>query len=233
MKPALPVNSRGPSYGVLRALLIAAAGSVALLACTFDPDDRCGVGQAIYGDNVRCVCPPGSVALGRECVTCGENEIPGPTSCVCNVGFYRPAPGQACEPAPQGLGAACDTVSMPCAGEPYSHCEVVSGTSGYCTSTGCAASDQCTDGYGCDLAVTPSICRRPPLGLFMPCASDADCAGTEATHCDVFFSKTCLQQGCTFAPDSCFVGTECCDLSQFGITQPLCIVDGYCTTNTQ
>ena len=63
MKPPL-ANPKRPSYGVLRGLLIAAAGSVSLLACTFDPDDRCGVGQAIYGDNMRCVCPPGSITVG-------------------------------------------------------------------------------------------------------------------------------------------------------------------------
>lgn len=231
MKPPL-ANRQTPSYGVLRALLVAAASSVALLACTFDPDDRCGVGQVIYGDNVRCVCPEGSLAIGTECVKCGDNEIAGPTSCVCDAGFFRPAPGQACEPAPQGLGAACDT-SVPCAGEPYSHCETVDDSAGYCTSTGCSSSDQCTDGYQCDLAVSPSICRKPPVGLGTPCSTDAECAGTEATYCDTFMSKTCRQQGCTFAPDSCFIGTQCCDLSQFGVAQPLCVPAGTCTTNAQ
>jgi hypothetical protein len=39
-----------------------------------------------------------------------------------------------------------------------------------------------------------------------------------------------LVQGCTLMPDNCFVGTECCDLSSFGIAQPLCIAEGQCTT---
>ena len=60
-----------------------------------------------------------------------------------------------------------------------------------------------------------------------PCASDADCAGFEATFCDIFVTGTCLVRGCSVAPNSCSVGRECCDLSAFGLPT-LCIGVGTC-----
>jgi hypothetical protein len=63
-----------------------------------------------------------------------------------------------------------------------------------------------------------------------PCTSEADCAGTEATYCDIFVSRSCLVQGCSLDPDNCFEGWECCDLSAFGIPMPLCLPLGACTT---
>src|SRR5688500_5540567 len=112
-------------------------GSSVLFACTFDPDDRCGAGQVVYGANERWVCAPTFAPTETGCVPCAEDEVPGVSGCVCKSGFFRPSEEAACEPAPQGLGVECDGAANPCTSETYSHCELGSGTSGYCTSVGC------------------------------------------------------------------------------------------------
>ncbi|HKO51129.1 MAG TPA: hypothetical protein VJV79_25645 [Polyangiaceae bacterium] len=169
-------------------------------ACVYDSKDRCGPHQVMYED-LRCVCDA--------------------TSTMNAAGV--------CEPAVVGLGAACDA-STPCGDPEFNYCEAGADGKGYCTKTGCASPEECKDGYACDASVTPSVCRRPPAGLGMSCTADVDCAGTEATYCDTFQSHSCLVQGCSLTPDNCFVGWECCDLSSFGVPQPLCIPQGACTT---
>jgi len=172
-------------------------------ACVYDASDRCGPNQVMYED-LRCVCD--------------AKSAPDAT------GACQPVPE-----APMGLGAACDATT-PCADAEFKHCEAGADGSGYCTKADCAGAEDCTGGYACDVSVTPSVCRRPPAGLGMSCTADADCAGTEATYCDTFVTHTCLVQGCNLTQDNCFIGFECCDLSSFGIAQPLCIAAGSCTT---
>lgn len=193
-------------------------------ACVYDSKDRCGPHQVMYED-LRCVCDPQSATTATGCTPCGTDEVPGATGCVCKPGYTKPAEGGVCAPAPMGLGTACDAAT-PCTDPQYSHCEAGADGKGYCTNT-CASAGECTGGYACD--TTASICRRPPVGLAMSCTSDADCAGTEATYCDTFQSHSCLVQGCSLMPDNCFSGWECCDLSAFGIAQPLCIPQGACS----
>jgi hypothetical protein len=170
-------------------------------ACVYDASDRCGPNQVMYED-LRCVCDANSTPTAT-----GE-----------------------CEPAIKGQGAPCDATNPTSCSDPeFNYCQAGANGSGYCTKTGCASTDDCSNGYACDLAVTPSVCRRPPVGLSMSCTSDADCAGTEATYCDTFQTHSCLVQGCSVAPDNCFTGWDCCDLSAFGVPQPICIPEGACT----
>ncbi len=126
-----------------------------------------------------------------------------------------------------GLGADC-SVDEPCQDSSYPHCQLVDGTSGYCTISDCTSTADCEGGYVCDLSASPSYCKRPPLGAGMPCTSNDDCAGTDATYCDIFVSMTCLVENCSLDPNDCFEGSECCDLSAFGIPQPLCLPTGAC-----
>src|SRR6187402_947391 len=145
-------------------------------ACVYDSSDRCGPNQVMFED----------------------------LRCVCDTNFTMNAAG-VCEANKMGLGAACNP-SAPCTDPQYTHCEAGADGSGYCTKADCTVPEDCTEGYACDVSVTPSVCRRPPAGLAMSCTSDADCAGTEATYCDTFQSHSCLVQGCTVAPDNCFTG---------------------------
>jgi hypothetical protein len=213
----------------LRALATLSGIITAALACTFDPDDRCGPNQEMYGDDVRCVCVTGAVLTPGGCVLCDANEMPGASGCECAPGYERPADGGACEEsAMTGQGADCDAAT-PCADPLATHCETAASGMGYCTTTDCPAT-ACTGDYACDEAVSPTVCRRPPVGQGRSCASSADCAGTEATFCDTVESDSCLVQGCSLSADDCFIGWSCCDLSSLGLATPLCLPDGECPT---
>jgi hypothetical protein len=196
-------------------------------ACVYDSSDRCGPNEVMYED-LRCVCDAFSAATATGCERCEADEVPGAMGCECKPGYTKPDAESACAPAPMGLGAACDATTA-CEDPEFNHCEAGADGKGYCTKTDCASPEDCSGGFACDAAVTPSVCRRPPLGLAMSCTSDADCAGTEATYCDTFQSHSCLVQGCSVTPDNCFTGWDCCDLSAFGVPQPICIPEGACT----
>ena len=191
--------------------------------CLYDADKPCGENQEMSSDGARCVCVAGTVYTPTGCVTCGAHEVPSASGCVCEDGYSKPTSDAACMETPAGLGAACDPAASTCTA-PYDHCEAAS-DGGYCTTTGCTTSDECEGGYACNAA---STCQRPPVGLGKACESDADCAGTEATYCDLFVAHSCQVQGCTLDPNNCFAGFECCDLSAFGVAQPLCIPEGAC-----
>jgi hypothetical protein len=208
-------------------LLAAVLAACAVAGCIYDADDRCSDHQVVYQDS-RCVCDPGSAWTAQGCVVCGENEQPGASGCECVAGFARAMADAECEPMPSGLGDACDTDSAPCGEGPFAYCQVVSGTSGYCTSVDCSDSAPCEGGYACETRADTPFCRRPPVGLGSPCESADDCAGTEATWCDTFQTQQCIVQGCSLADQDCFGDQVCCDLSQFNVPVPLCLPAGGC-----
>lgn len=226
MKTAIALGGgRRYRYG---AALLALVGGALAGACTLDSADRCSPNQVYVESTKTCMCAADTVATATGCVRCGEHEIAGPAGCACEDGFSRASAGAACEPKVDGSGEACDAAAAtPCSDPKFSHCEP-SQFGSYCTSTGCTASADCPDGFACDTAASPSVCRRPPVGLAKSCTSSADCADSEATYCDTFATHACLVQGCTVAPDNCFEGWDCCDLSQFGVPQPICVAAGGC-----
>ena len=224
-----PPGRDAPGIAV-RVGLLFSVFSVMSGACVYDADNICGPGQESSSDGTVCVCAEGSAWTEQGCVPCGDNENPGSEGCVCAEGYSRAVPGGACEPVPEGQGLECDTEGASCTDPTFDHCQVVSGTTGYCTSTGCASSEDCEGGYACDLSASPSVCQRPPIGLSAPCQSDADCAGNEATYCDTFQTQSCLVMGCSIDPDDCFEGWECCDLTGFGVPAPFCVAEGECPT---
>jgi hypothetical protein len=197
--------------------------SQAVPGCLYDPDKPCGDGMDVYGDNERCVCPPGAAYTATGCVTCGAHEVASASGCACEDGYSRPTANAACVETPTDLGSACDPAAPDCP-TPYDHCEPAA-DGGYCTTAGCTTTEDCKGGYACN---ADSVCQRPPNGLGSSCTTPDDCAGTEATFCDTFMTHSCQVQGCAFDPDSCFPGFECCDLSAFGLPQPLCIPQGAC-----
>jgi hypothetical protein len=199
------------------------------LACTYDPDDRCGPNAEVYGDGLRCVCVAGAALTPTGCVMCGPNEEAGATACQCVPGYSRPAGDGACEEDPMtGQGLACDDAT-PCADPLAVHCEADASGSGYCTTTDCTETP-CSGDYACDESASPSVCLRPPIGQGLSCSSAADCAGTEATFCDTVESQTCLVRGCSVSPNDCFIGWSCCDLSSLGLAETLCVPEGACPT---
>lgn len=215
----------------LRARLLCMGGllagcGLAMGGCVYDAEDRCSPDQTVAGKGF-CVCLPGSVMTATGCVACGENEVATGSACVCAEGFSRPAEGAACEAGPSGLGAACDTAGSACPDPAYALCHATAGSAGYCTEE-CTSSEDCEGGYACETAATPSYCRRPPVGAGQPCASDADCAGTEAPYCESFMLHQCVVGDCSPAAQDCFSGTQCCDFTQFGAPAPFCLPNGAC-----
>ena len=198
-------------------------------SCVYDAEDRCDENQILW-EGKRCICVEGAVLTDAGCKMCGANERPVAESCECVQGYSRPTPEAACEPVPAALGAACDTASTPCSDAVYAHCQVVSGTTGYCTNTGCTATSGCIGGYACDTSTAAPYCRRPPVGQGAACDTTQDCAAYEATFCESFQTHQCLVEGCSTTADTCFVGYECCDLTSLGLNNTLCVPAGACPT---
>jgi hypothetical protein len=73
-----------------------------------------------------------------------------------------------------------------------------------------------------------AACRTGPVGFGTTCASDADCAGLEASHCETLQAHVCVVAGCQTAPDTCTGGQSCCDLNALGIPLTLCLPPGQC-----
>ena len=195
-------------------------------ACVYDSQARCGPGQVYNDEFTECLCGPGLVLTGTTCVPCGEHEIAGTNGCVCETGYARAGATSPCTLKPAALGSTCNTTTTPCTDLVYSYC-APAGTDGYCTKSGCTSSAEC-DGYACDTTASPAYCRRPPVGAGQACTSAADCAGTEATYCDSYMAHACLVEGCTVSLNDCYEGTDCCDLSQFGVPKPVCVAKGGC-----
>src|SRR5581483_11735625 len=123
-------------------------GAVALmLSCVYDANNRCDENEELYSDGRRCVCVAGAAMTAHGCTLCGAHEVPGMGGCVCADGYVRSSPDAACQATTGALGRACDAQQAPCADATYSHCQITSGTAGYCTSTGCSVAADCVDGY--------------------------------------------------------------------------------------
>lgn len=71
----------------------------------------------------------------------------------------------------------------------------------------------------------------PPRGLGASCSSHDDCADYDATYCESIQLGQCLVRGCQLAPDDCYQGWECCDLSSFGFQDTLCLPEDSCPTD--
>lgn len=160
---------------------------------------------------------------------CGANQdLDDDGACVCVAGTGLDDDGHRCiamEPAPPGLGLACDETS-PCADPGYSRCQISEASDDYCTSEGCSSSSDCEAGYACRETQSDSYCERPPLGQGAACTSDEDCADGEATYCESQISNQCLVSGCEVG--SCFEGSTCCDLRSLGAPDTLCVPAGEC-----
>lgn len=192
-----------------------------------DGNDRCGPNQLLWSSNERCVCAEGTAYMPEQgCVPCGEHEVAAAAGCVCETGYGRTPATGLCEPIPEGIGTPC-TSNAECLNPAFPHCQLTPSGEGYCTTLGCVDDAGCSGGYACNITETPSFCQRPPTGNGVPCTSDADCAGYDASYCEVFVSGTCLVRDCSVTPDSCFTGFECCDLTPYSLPT-LCLAEGLC-----
>lgn len=82
----------------------------------------------------------------------------------------------------------------------------------------------CDDGFARpapEAACEPGEAEPAPDGLGQSCASDADCAGTAATYCDVFATLTCVIEGCKEQSGVCPGDMVCCDYAI--LSRSLCV----------
>jgi len=208
-----------------RAAWLAAVAAI-VGGCIYDANERCGP-HMVASEVDACVCEAGYVLVGKECITCPEHELVQGSGCVCEDGYTRLAEGAACTELPKsGPGADCSVAA--CADPEFSACVTAPNDDQYCTSRGCATSDDCPETFACSASPQGSFCQRSPLGMTNPCASDDDCKGYEATFCETLFSDSCLVQGCSLAQNDCFEGWECCDVTSYGMPIPICIPEGNC-----
>lgn len=197
------------SVGAVLRFSIATLG-LGLLAsgCLVDSDEPCG-DALVKNAAGACVCPKGQVPDGTACVPCAEHERVSGGQCVCEVGFSRASATASCARVSQEPG--CSGSDCPAEGE-------------------CASSANCAAPLLCDRYGTRK-CVEPPAGLGQACASDADCADTDATYCEVYFSLTCVIQGCKEDGGRCPGDMQCCDISI--LDRSLCVgidalTDGAC-----
>ncbi|MET0790199.1 MAG: hypothetical protein ABW061_01645 [Polyangiaceae bacterium] len=212
-------------------MLLAFLGLLGVTSCLYDSGSRCDPGQRFDSAAGLCVCDEAQNLIAGDlgCVSCGEHEVAGNDTCACAQGFARPSAGAACTDFPPALGTPCES-NKDCPDATYDTCHLTSDTSGYC-SNACTDSSSCAGGYACDTAATPSYCKRPPTGQGQSCASDDDCAGTDATWCEIFNTHVCYVQGCSLTKNDCFPGKECCDLSTASaglMKNPICVDTGSC-----
>jgi hypothetical protein len=212
-----------------RTTMFAMVGVLLLHACVYDSGRRCDPGQLF--DGLAFVC--GAAAVMKDdgqCVACGANEVAAGTKCQCAEGFARASSDAPCAGIPVYVPPACDAETSPCTDATVNYCQAVSGTSGYCTTSGCTSIDDCNNGFRCDTVASPTYCRRPPTGQGKSCKSASDCAGADATYCDSYQTHLCYVQGCSMSSDDCFPGYACCDLTSLGLASTLCLPEGSCPT---
>jgi hypothetical protein len=182
----------------LRFTLAALPIGLLLSGCLVDSEERCG---DLFVENAvgACVCPNGQVPTDSGCERCGENERAAGGQCVCEQGFSRTSATSSCELVTDE--PACTGSDCPAEGE-------------------CASSANCAAPMLCDLYGTGQ-CVDPPSGLGESCASDADCAGTDATYCELYSSLTCVIQGCKEDGGRCPGDMQCCDFAI--LSRSLCV----------
>jgi len=193
----------------LRRTSVALAACLLAGGCLIDPDRPCG--DRIENAAGACVCPDQQVPSDSGCAPCGEHERAAGGQCVCEDGYSRSSAGARCEPVTDDPG--CTGSDCPAEGE-------------------CESSADCPSPLLCDRYDT-GACVDPPAGLGESCSSDADCAGTDATFCEVYSSLTCVVEGCKEEGGRCPGDMQCCDFAV--LSRSLCVGvealnDGACPT---
>jgi hypothetical protein len=209
---------------LLRSLCLAIVLGAILSGCLLG-DNKCSANQVeLAGETHGCICAEDAVPgpSGVGCVKCGDHEHVVAQKCECEMGYGRPSPDMPCEEVTVSeLGDAC-SADMPCSGG-YPYCASFEGES-FCTTQGCTTNSTCEVGWMCDTSDASGFCRKP-TGLGKTCMSSSECAGTEATYCETFVTKTCIIEKCVSNPAMCPSGNVCCDLTALAGTS-------VCTPNS-
>lgn len=217
----------GRAVALLIRLLSAASVSALFGGCLYDPQDRCGENQELAETGDACVCIDGAAQIGRECILCGDNEVPGQGACDCEEGYDRNGAG-VCVRGFDGFAEECSDDSD-CPEDGASRC--VSSDSGSFCSLDCEEASDCPSPAGCEVDETEPYCVPAPSGLDTPCSSSDECEPFEANYCETMLENKCKVQ-CKDEPGVCHGDWACCDYSNL-IGAALCVSssdleDGRC-----
>lgn len=208
-------RARSLPRALLRVSIVCLLPGLGATSCLPENTAQCGTEQGLVDG--ACVCPEGYLIRGEECVACGPNEVVQGKQCVCAPGYERdkkdrcqlvavPAPPPGTSSAPPCDGGDCGAPTADAADD----------------ATACVDTEDCPGNAYCDLTVTPAACREPPTGQGTTCASDADCAGFEASYCETVVSRTCLVSNCSPSLNNCSDDFLCCDFASMGLPS-LCV----------
>lgn len=158
-----------------------------------------------------CVCEPGAITNpdGIGCSPCGPDEEVKDNLCVCKEGLARADADGGCEPSELASTCSADADCQ----SPYPFCAAASSGSGYCTVRDCSRNADCPDTYTCEEQSGTRYCKQAPTGFGASCAADEDCAGFEASSCDLVQSRSCILRGCAQGTVHCPNEWGCCDFS--------------------
>lgn len=159
-----------------------------------------------------CVCEDNAIVDGRRCRPCPADEVAISGVCGCAAGTAKNNDNVCVTVA--GLGDSCS--NAPCGDASYPVCapESAGKTAETCTKA-CASDADCGASYTCATWEPEPYCREFG-GNGKPCTTSADCAGTDATFCDTYFTHSCIVAGCSLDAGGCPRGNVCCDFSGFG-----------------
>lgn len=188
--------------------------------CLYDGDERCGQNQELSESGDACVCVDGAAQIGKVCVVCGENEVPGEGECVCDELYEKNGAGQ-CVSALLGFGEEC-TDDSDCPETGAERCVAIDGGS-ICTSS-CESAADCPSPAGCAIDAEDPFCVPAPSGLDVACASSDECAEFDASYCETMLENKCKVQ-CKDEPGVCHGDFACCDYTSL-IGAALCISPG-------
>ena len=193
------------------ACLSAAVIALAISACLYNPDQRCGPAMHFVEAANACACDSNAVAVPGGCKRCASDEVATTAGCACAAGQTKNDSNVCVTVA--GLGDACDTVTAPCNDTTYSYCATKgASTAGTCTKS-CTASTDCASAYTCATWEAHPYCRTfSDVGK--ACAGQGDCTG-DANMCDTFQSHTCIVSGCDLVKNDCPRGQTCTDFPSY------------------
>lgn len=202
-------------------------------ACLVDTSKVCG-DNFVEAEDGSCVCPEGQVVKAGKCAKADKPSKPAPSKDddttsgqdpdeaddTENEDDGPPAPASDAAAAKDG-GATSDPTGNDASPTPTEPTEDM---------PKCTSSTECAEGELCDVHETGQ-CQPAPGGLGSDCSSADDCAGTEATYCELFSTRTCQIEGCKELDGVCPGDMVCCEYAV--LSNSLCVtadslMDGQC-----
>lgn len=202
-------------------------------ACLVDTSKVCG-DNFVEAKDGSCVCPEGQVVKAGKCTKADKPSKPAPSKDDDTTSGQDPDEADDTENKDDGPSTPASDAAIAKDGGATSN---PTGNDAGPTPTEptedmpkCTSSTECAEGELCDVHETGQ-CQPAPGGLGSDCSSADDCAGTEATYCELFSTRTCQIEGCKELDGVCPGDMVCCEYAV--LSNSLCVtadslMDGQC-----